>query len=258
MARKNCTICQREDKDEIESMFVEKGARGTARFIGCSHNAVLRHMENHTPKTPIDEGTNLPDPWGARTLLEEDEQLVPAVPIESGIKVEDASYKGQKSLVASLKTPQERKAHVMALFQQGRFHGMRTTGFLSAMWSDLGPIEFAELISQVALEVNFRRGSEQARRLVLLGKVETLFNAAMKAKDLKTAARLLETWAKLDVSIGADLLTALASTASWPLVARELQMRFPDAFEAVYGVLVAEEQRKRQAMAPPAIEASME
>lgn len=165
-----------------------------------------------------------------------------------------AAYKEKFPDVARLISAQDRKRYLANLFRLGKFHGLRTAGHLSLIWDDLGPIEFAELVSQVAIETNFRRGSEQARRVALLGRVERLLDAAEKDNDRKGAARLAELLLRYDVPVGTDLLTALASTAAWPLVARELQAKHPEAFNTVYSTLVAEEARKRQALAPATME----
>jgi hypothetical protein len=164
------------------------------------------------------------------------------------------AYKARYPQVAALTTIPERRHHLSNLFRLGRFHGLRTAGHLSLLWDDLGPIEFAELISQTAIETNFRRGSEQARRVALLGRVERLFYKAAKDDDVKTAARLAELLLRYDTPVDVDLLTALASTAAWPLVARELQSKHPEAFETVYGTLLAADARKRQVAAPTLVE----
>jgi hypothetical protein len=168
------------------------------------------------------------------------------------------SYRERYPHIAGMKTASDRRRYLNDLFRLGRFHGLRTAGLLSMIWDDLGPIEFAELVSQAAIETNFRRGSDQARRVVLLGKVEQLFTKAVKANDLKTAARLLETWARLDVPVGLDMMTALLNSDAWRVIAPGLMKKFPAAFEYVHSELVAEESRKRQALAPMTVESNQD
>lgn len=243
MARSDCKVCAREDVGDIETLALEKGPRAAARVVGCSHNAVMRHMANHTGTTPL----------SPKAIGEEIKAARPTTARLPQVAAYVTAYKAKFPEVARLTSMEDRKCYLANLFRLGRFNGLRTSGHLSLIWDDLGPLEFAELISSVASETNFRRGSEQARRVALLGHVERLFFDSVKAKDRKTAARLLEIWAKLDVPVGVDLMTALASTAAWPLVARELQAKHPEAFETVYGALVAEASRKRQALAPTTI-----
>jgi hypothetical protein len=279
MARIDCKLCGRDDKLRIEEIALQQGPRAAGRAAGISHNAVMRHMARHVsaqPETePSPEETPLEGATESDAVLESvqdtsplpdlhpveshtpAEATPPATPEETktlAVVVANNKHKERFPHVAALATDIERRRYLHDLFRLGRFDGLRTAGLLSLIWDDLGPIEFAELVSRAAIEINFRRGSEQARRVVLLGKVERLFQMAVDAKDLKTAARLLETWARLDVPVGVDMLTALASTTAWPLVAKELQAKHPEAFDTVYGALVAEEARRRQVAAPALVE----
>jgi hypothetical protein len=253
MGRADCKVCHREDREEIEELAVTDGPRAAGRAAGCSHNAVMRHMAKHTSgvvlERPVFEAVapkqKVPKPKPSPKPL-------PVIPVPSAIV---APYKRRFPRVAALVTMQERRHYLAELFRQGRFHGFRTTGHLSLLWDDLGPMEFSELVSRVAIEANFRRGSEQARRVALLSKAENALKKATDAGEWSVVARLFETLARLDVPVGVDLLTALASTQAWPLVAKELQAKFPEAAEMVLGTLVAEEARRRQVSAPVLVEA---
>ena len=232
----------------------------------------MRHMKRHVPKQeskpkeldladvlataapPVPVQEPEPEPEPEPELEPEPEPSAPTPPPVITSTPEAAAAKLRHKRIAAKKTPIERRRYLQGLFSRGRFDGLKTAWLLSQIWDDLGPIEFAELVSQSAIELNFRRGSAQTRRVALLGKVEMLFSMAVKNKDLRAATRLLETWLKLDVPVDVDLMSAVASTAAWPLVARELQQHNPDAFERVYGVLSAEEARKRQALAPTTID----
>lgn len=247
MARGGCCLCGKEDeeREKLELVAIKEGPRACARLAGCSHNSVMRHMDRHFAKQDL--------PKVEKTELKETRATPPRTPQA----IQDAAfYKLKYPHIVALTVYSDRKRYLVNLFRNGRFHGLRTAGLLSMLWDDLGPIEFAELVSQAAIETNFRRGSEQARRVVLIGKVETLFRKAMAKEDIKTAARLLETWAKLDVPVNVDLMTALVSTAAWPIVARELQAKAPETLDLILGALTAEEARKRQASAPITVEAS--
>jgi hypothetical protein len=231
------------NKEDIESLALEEGPRAAARAVGCSHNAVMRHMKKHfiNPVPPKRSDPELKD-------------LRAVAPRSPQAAADVLAYKRQYPHIAGLKTASDRRRYLNNLFRLGRFYGLRTSGLLSMIWDDLGPIEFAELVSQAAIETNFRRGSEQARRVALLGRVEQLFQKAVKNEDLKTAARLVETLARLDIPVGVDLMTALASSHAWPIAARVLQKRDPALLEEILGELNAEEARKRQVLAPTLVE----
>ncbi len=247
MARADCKVCEHEDKDAIEAVALSDGPRAAGKLAGCSHNSVMRHMKKHfiNPAPPRASDPELKD--------------LRAVPPRSAEASAVAlAYKRKYPHIYGLKTASDRRRYMGDLFRLGRFHGLRTSGLLSLIWDDLGPIEFAELVSQAAMETNFRRGDLQARRVVLVGKVEQLFAKAVKANDLKTAARLLETWAKLDVPVGMDMMTALLNSDAWRVIAPGLMKKFPAAFEYVHSELVAEESRKRAALAPMTVESSQD
>lgn len=206
----------------------------------------MRHMELHAKSAPE---------YKAEVELPPKQPKLVPLPNDGMIGERSAAHKKQFPKTAAITDAKERRRYLMHLFNQGEFCGLRTAGHLSLLWDDLGPIEFAELVSQAAIEANFRRGSEQARRVVLLGQAEKLYRQAVKAKDLKTAARILETRARLEMPVGIDLMTALAGTEAWQLVAPKLRLISNEAFDVVYGALQAEESRRRQLSAPVTIEA---
>ena len=261
MSRADCKVCVRNDKEEIEDIAVSKGPRAAGRAAGCSHNAIMRHMKKHlngaTSETPSFEAVEPTPPLSVPTLSAPKPKQKP-IPVYPPSPAAVVPYKQRFPRIAALQTAQERRQYLAELFRLGRFHGFQTTGHLSLLWDDLGPCEFAELVTQAATEANFRRGSEQARRAALVSQVEVRYREAVKAKDRKTAARLLETWGRLDVPVGVDMLTALMSTTVWPILARVLRKKDPALIEELQGELVAEESRKRQALAPMTVESSQD
>lgn len=164
------------------------------------------------------------------------------------------SYKARFPRVASLVTHNERRRYLIELFRLGRFHGLQTAGHLALLWDDLGPLEFSELVTGAAMELNFRRGSDAARKVVLIGLLEKAVRMAVKNEDPKTVARLAEVWARVDGLTGEQgLLPASIQTEAMRLIAQELQ-RFPEAASAVHARLAAEDARKRAVLAPPVID----
>lgn len=153
--------------------------------------------------------------------------------------------------VAALRTPAERRQYIAYLFSTGRYEGFWTTEQLAQVWEDLGPLEFSAIMSQAAAESYVRRGSDRAKRVVLLGKVERLFQVAVDRGELRAAAKFIELWMKLD-GIGGetDLLATLASLPVWPLVAQVLQQRHPEALASIHEALTLEDAKKRAALAP--------
>jgi len=266
MARADCKVCGRDDKEEIEEIAVSQGPRAAGRAAGCSHYAVMRHMANHlTGVAPEKPSFGVvvpcsPTPAFAMPPKLEPKQKPKPKPISASPPPSLAvvPYKQRFPRVAALQTEQERRHYLAELFRLGRFHGFRTTGHLSLLWDDLGPFEFAELVTRAATEANFRRGSEQARRSALLGLVEKYIKKADKKDDLKTVARLVETLARLDVPVGMDMMTALLNSDAWRVIAPGLMKKFPAAFEYVHSELVAEESRKRQALAPMTVESNQD
>ena len=240
MARSDCKLCGREDVGEIEVIALERGPRAAARLAGCSHNAVMRHMANHTGTTPV----------SPVAMAEEIKAIRPSTARLPQVAAYVAAYKAKFPELTKITSMADRKHYVANLFRLGRFNGLRTAGHLSLLWDDLGPVEFAELITTVAMETNFRRGADQARRVALLGRIERLIDDAVKDGDRKTAARLLEIYARYDVPVGGDMRAELLNSEAFPIVARVLRERSPETFDAIHGALVAEEARKRQALVP--------
>ncbi len=151
------------------------------------------------------------------------------------------------------KTPDERRRHLIELFRHGRFHGLQTAGHLALAWDDLGPFEFSELVTSAAAELNFRRGSDQARRVALIGILERCVWMALKQEDPRTAARLAEVWAKVDcLTVEQDLQTAAQKHEAMRIIASVLQ-RHPNALAEVHAAILAEDSRKRAVLAPSVV-----
>lgn len=258
MSRVECKVCGRDDQEEIEDIAVSKGPRAAGRAAGCSHNAIMRHMKNHLSgviEKPSFEVVEPVQPSSDPTRAAPKPKPIPVYPPSSSAVV---PYKQRFPRIAAMQTEQERRHYLADLFRRGRFHGFETTGHLSLLWDDLGPCEFSELVTQAATEANFRRGSEQARRAALVGQVEVRYKEAVKAKDRRTAARLLEIWGRIDVPVGVDMLTAVMSSAVWPILARVLRRKDPSLIDELQGELAAEEARARAALAPMTVESSQD
>lgn len=161
--------------------------------------------------------------------------------------------------VATIRDYKSRKAYVGKLLRTGTFNGMPTLERLRGCWPDLTMLQLAEITAQAAMEADFLRGTRQARRLVVLAKADKIYREALDKKDLRMALKALEFATKVDgVSAEPDLVASLASSQAWAITARVLQAKFPEAFEAIHGELVAEESRKRQALAPMTVESNQD
>lgn len=148
------------------------------------------------------------------------------------------------------RTTEARRRYLIDLFRQGRFYGLQTAGHLALAWDDLGALEFSELVTSAAAELNFRRGSDQARRVVLVGILEKCVRMALAQEDPKTAARLAEIWAKIDqLTAEQDLQSAALKHEAMRLIAGALQ-RHPAALADVHATLAAADAQKRAALAP--------
>jgi hypothetical protein len=86
--------------------------------------------------------------------------------------------------------------------------------------------------------------------------VERAVRRVVKKGDDKAVANLVKLWAQLDgvLLAEADAAVALASSQAWRIAAPVLQQRYPEALAAIHAALAAEEQKKRQALAPPIVE----
>jgi hypothetical protein len=257
-----CKVCAREDQSRIEAIALRDGPRAAGRAAECSHNAVMRHMARHAKAVAVAVVETEP------TKPERDEPAAsPPTPLESLPKPDPAPpppkhprpnaasrpLKDRYPHVAALKTPQDRKRYLAKLFAKGRFEGLRTSELLSQIWDDLSLFEFSELVSQAAIEADFRRGSSQARRVTLIGVVERAVRRVVEKGDDKAIVGLVKLWAQLDGVLLAetDASVALASSQAWRVAAPVLQQRYPEALAEVYTALAAEEQKKRAALAPP-------
>lgn len=160
-------------------------------------------------------------------------------------------FRKERGDITALRSYDERRRYLVKLIRRGIFGGAGVSQQLQICWPDLSPLEFTELTEQAADEVRCRRGGQHARRETILGRVRRIYSRAMRAGDLKTALRCVETEAKLDgLGNETDLLTGLAMSAAWRIAAHALQAQHPEAFAIVHGALVAEEARKRQALVP--------
>ena len=160
-------------------------------------------------------------------------------------------FRKERGNITALRRQDERRRYITKLIRKGIFGGAAVSQQLQICWPDLSPLEFTELVAQAADEVRCRRGTQQARRQVLLGRVERIFTRAMRAGDFKTALRCVETEARLDgLGNETDLLTGLAASTAWRIAAQTLQSQFPEALVVIHAALTAEESRKRQAAAP--------
>lgn len=272
----DCKVCSREDQARIEEIALHDGPRAAGRAAGCSHNAVMRHMANHAratageaetkpppksnPPPPAKAVASPPPPQPPAPLPAPDPQPRPVSPAPPKRPrpgtLAARPVKERYPHVAALTTHQERKRYLGKLFSQGRFEGLRTSELLSQIWDDLSLFEFSELVSQAAIEADFRRGSSQARRVTLIGMVERALHRVVKRGDDKAVANLAKLWAQLDGVLLAetDAAVALASSQAWRIAAPVLQQRYPEALQAVHAALAAEEQKKRAALAPPVVE----
>lgn len=254
-----CVVCARPDRDKIEEIAFEKGPRETARIVGIWHSSISRHMKGHLGRqvTSVEPGEG-----EERDAAIEDLDAVPAVlnipPAKHAAKEAKKAapaerggiYKARFPKIAAIVGHADRKRYLARLFSKGQFHGLRTSEHLARIWDNLDLPAFAELVSQAAGEADFRRGSVQARKLAILGKVQTVLDQAIEAKDIKTAAALLKTWAQLDGVVNdIDPITALASQPYWRLATQVLQ-KYPAALSEIHETLLAAEAQKRAALAP--------
>jgi hypothetical protein len=168
-------------------------------------------------------------------------------------KLRDRLRKSRGDITA-LRSHEERRRYLAKLIRTGVFGRAAVSQQIQICWGDLSPLEFTELVAQAADDVRCRRGTQQARRLTLLGRVDRIYERAIHSGDLKTALRCVETEARLDgLGNETDLLTGLAMSTAWRIAAQTLQAQFPEALAMVHAALTAEEARKRQALAPASV-----
>lgn len=152
------------------------------------------------------------------------------------------------------RTEAERRRYLLDLFRLGRFRGLQTAGWLAIVWDDLSFAQLSELVTTVAMELNFVRGSDVARKITLLGAIEQAIQIALRNEDVKGVANLSARWAEIDsLKTEQGLLPAASQMEAMRLIAQELQ-RFPEAASAVHARLAAEDARKRAVLAPPVID----
>jgi hypothetical protein len=283
-----CRVCAHSDRAKLETSVARAGQRKTAKVFGISRQAIQRHYDPvhleeiggliRTDAAPTEDATPFADPPVDPPSPDDHE---PDEELQADTRPH-ASRKRRKKRQRSRKERHERKAEpkrpkaetlmaaarlcedyiarkrlISKLLRTGSFDGMPTLERLKRAWPELSMLQLAELVAQAAIESDFLRGTRQARRLVILAKADRIYRTALERKDLKTALRALEFTVRVDgISAEPDLIAALASSQAWTITARVLQSRFPEAFDAIHGELVAEEARKRQALAPATLESS--
>ncbi len=274
-----CQICRHSKRKQIDDAIVAIGQRRTAEAFKISRQAIQRHLDPKHQKVARqhaqheDQGEPIEDP----TLAHDGIDDTPAEE-KTGLPESVEEAKEKPSRWAKKRALQERrqtgaaekearsftdyttrKRYIGRLLRTGTFAGLPTLDRLRRIWPDVSMLGLAEITAQAAMEADFLRGTRQARRLVVLAKADKIYRLAMDKEDLKTALKALEFSTKVDgVSAEPDLVASLASSQAWAITARVLQAKFPEAFEAIHGELVAEESRKRQALAPMTVELSQD
>jgi hypothetical protein len=204
------------------------------------HQTVMRHFD---PKHQIRIKT--------AKIKEADNKLSPEV---RSIKTE-ADVLTRDTVMASFKTNEERRAYLESLMIAGRFHSEKTVVLLESIWC-MSRESIALLVTQAQDQVDFARGSIQARRYGLITWMKRLARKAEEAGKIGEAARILMNIAKVDNLITDNEWQAgLYNSASWRIVARVLQEFHPDAFTRVHAELAAVNDQKTRMMAPYTIEA---
>lgn len=165
----------------------------------------------------------------------------------------------QRGDITALRTRRERRLYIAQLIRAGVFGRAAVSQQLQICWDDLSPLDFNELVAQAADNVQAWRGTQQARRLTMLGRIQSVYKKAIRGGDMKTALRCVEVEARLDgLGNETDLLTGLAMSSAWRIAAQTLQNHYPDALALVHANISAEESRKRQALAPMTVESSQD
>jgi hypothetical protein len=275
----NCQICQHEQRIQIDLSTQTVGQRATAKRFDVSRQSIQRHLEKghsdddssasgegtptvsaQTPKvnTPSRTVKSVKEKRPQKPQKPEKPQPPPADDVFADDAEPDDEPEQHESktnrAIGTIRDYANRKRYLGTLLQTGSFRGMSTLNQLQSCWPDLTMLQLAEVVAQAAMELDFFRGTRQTRRLVALARAERIFRKTMGKGDEKTALRTLEFIAKQEgTSAEPDLMAALAASQAWAIAARVLQSKFPEAFEAIHGELVAEEARKRQALAPTTV-----
>jgi len=273
-----CLICLHAQRIEIDMSTHTLGQRATAKRFDVSRQAIQRHLEKgHSDKDPAtfieaaataitqaQKGLSPESAESGKTKVQP--TPLKAKPPKEALPSEDAfedagpvdeperpESKATRAL-GTIRDFTNRKRYLATLLQTGSFKGMSTLTQLQLCWPDLTMLQLAEVVAQAAMEADFFRGTRQARRLVALARTERIFRETMREGDRKTALRAVEFMARLDnIAAEPDLIAALATSQAWAVAARVLQAKHPEAFEAIHAELVAEEARKRQALAPASV-----
>jgi len=275
----HCPICRNEKRVYIDIAVSTQGQRATAKQFGVSRQSIQRHIDKGHCSEPIEipPGAKLEPVKVAPREIPDNPPLVdetlayegigdakPDAPQEKAPKrrkpaklppprriVDRRTVTEHERTLATITDYPSRKAYVGKMLRTGTFNGMPTIERLKGCWPDLTYLQLAEITAQAAMEADFLRGTRQARRLVVIAKADKIYRDAMSEKDYRTALRALEFYVRVDgVSAEPDLIASLAASQAWTVAAKVLQERFPDAFDAIHGALVAEEARKRQALVP--------
>ena len=88
------------------------------------------------------------------------------------------------------------------------------------------------------------------RRLVVIAKADKIYRDAMSEKDYRTALKAGGSTCVSTASQRTRLDRVVGRVANLDRCSQGVAKRFPDAFDAIHGALVAEETRKRQALVP--------
>jgi hypothetical protein len=285
LTKDNCQICLHSKRENIDASIGAIGQRKTAAAFKISRQAIQRHLDPDHQKLiggqaianlkkatralpeaeaePFEDPTlahdglgDAPEPEQADLEAAKKEEPTPRQKRhQKVVKARAVPSRLGEQLARTMSDYTTRKRYVGKLLRTGTFNGMPTLERLRGCWPDLTMLGLAEIVAQAAMEADFLRGTRQARRLVVLAKADKIYRESMELKDYKMALRALEFTTKVDgISAEPDLAASLASSQAWAITARVLQAKFPEAFEAIHGELVAEEARRRHVLAPAMVE----
>jgi hypothetical protein len=264
-----CTVCRHPDREAIEERARIDGVKPTARDLGVSSQALYRHMtpEHRSKVAEPPDGADLAPPPAAKPREAKSATQVFEAPVSVAPPPAPSSTPPTSPPTRTPRKVKERrppapatlpttaagwKAYFAKRIRGGTLNGARVVEHLRANHPDLDVHELVESMEQAAMEIRFMRGTELVRRLTLVSRAEYVYRAALAAGDHKAALRVLEFIAKTD-GLTADLspLAALMASEAWRVIAPGMMTRFPDAYAFAVTTIAAEEQKKRQALAPP-------
>jgi hypothetical protein len=238
-------VCSLGLRADVASAVKEHGIRGGARKLGLTHTSVIRHLSpEHQARI---NGTPLPGK--AKPVVE-----VPKHETEADI-VDKVALLSHDEVIAAFKTFAQRRSYLESLMIANRFNNASTSMRLETTWN-VTREEMACLVAQAAEQVQYARGTVQARRLRILNNQERLAKKAEKDGDYKTAAKIWMDIAKVDdVTGGNDWQAGLLNSPAWRVCAQILQQFHPDAFTRVHAELAAVNDQTTRALAPYSIAA---